>query len=87
MVEDRTYSNTPFLPARRQRHATSRAAFKNAYDNLTADGVDGLHYVQGEHLLGHDREATTDGSHPSDLGMMRMAESLLPVLEPLVGGK
>jgi len=87
MVEDRTYSNTPFIPARRQRHATSRAAFRKAYDNLTADGVNGLHYVEGEYLLGHDREATTDGSHPSDLGMMRMAESLLPVLEPLVGPK
>ena len=87
MVEDRTYSNTPFLPSRRERHTTSRAAFKKAYDNLTADGVKGLHYVEGEYLLGHDREATTDGSHPSDLGMMRMAESLLPVLEPLVGKK
>ena len=87
MVEDRTYSNTPFLPSRRERHTTSRAAFKKAYENLTTDGVKGLHYIEGEHLLGHDREATTDGSHPSDLGMMRMAESLLPVLEPLVGGK
>ena len=87
MVEDRTYSNTPFLSGRRERHTTSRAAFKKAYDKLTADGVKGLHYVEGEHLLGHDREATTDGSHPSDLGMMRMAESLLPVLKPLVGRK
>jgi lysophospholipase L1-like esterase len=87
MVEDRTYSNTPFLPARRQRHTTSRAAFKKAYEALLADGINGLHYVEGEYLLGHDREATTDSSHPSDLGMMRMAESLRPVLEPLVGEK
>jgi lysophospholipase L1-like esterase len=87
MVEDRTYANTPFLPSRRERHTTSRAAFKKACENLVAAGVKGLHYVEGENLLGADGEATTDSSHPSDLGMMRMAESLLPVLEPLVGGK
>jgi lysophospholipase L1-like esterase len=81
LVEDRTYANTPFLPARRQRHATSRAALRAAYERLAADGVEGLHYVEGEHLLGDDSEATTDSSHPSDLGMMRMADALTPVLK------
>ncbi len=31
-------------------------------------------------MLGEDGEGTADGSHPRDLGAMRMAE----VLEPLV---
>ena len=84
LVEDRTYTNTPFFPAKRERHATSRAAFKKAYEELIAEGVEGLRYVEGEHLLGDDGEASTDGSHPSDLGMVRMAEALLPVLAPLV---
>lgn len=84
LVEDRTYTNTPFLPSRRERHRTSRAAFREAYERLVADGVKGLHYLEGENLLGDDGEAATDGSHPSDLGMMRMAESLLPVLRPLI---
>jgi len=43
-----------------------------------------LVYVEGEHLLGDDGEAATDGSHPSDLGMMRMADALEPVLRPLL---
>jgi lysophospholipase L1-like esterase len=84
LIEDRTYTNTPFFPSKRERHNGSRAALKNAYDRLTADGVKGLHYVEGEHLLGTDGEAATDGSHPSDLGMMRMADSLEPILRPLV---
>lgn len=84
LVEDRTYANTPFLPARRERHDGSRAALRGAYERLTASGVKNLHYVEGEHLLGDDYEATTDGSHPSDLGMMRMAEALAPVLKPLL---
>jgi lysophospholipase L1-like esterase len=84
LIEDRTYTNTPFLPSLRKRHDASRAALGNAYDRLVADGVKDLYYVEGEHLLGSDGEAATDGSHPSDLGMMRMADALEPVLRPLV---
>jgi lysophospholipase L1-like esterase len=84
LIEDRTYANTWLLPSRRERHTGSRAALKAAYERLKADGVKGLHYVEGEHLLGDDDEATTDSSHPSDLGMMRMAESLEPVLRPIL---
>jgi len=86
LIEDRTYTNTPFLPSRRARHTASRAALKAAYDRLLSQGVKGLHYVEGEHLLGDDGEAATDGSHPSDLGMMRMADALEPILRPLVAG-
>ena len=84
LIEDRTYTNTPFFPAKRKRHTTSRAALKEAYTRLIADGVKNLHYLEGEHLLGDDGEAATDGSHPSDLGMMRMADALVPVVGPLV---
>jgi lysophospholipase L1-like esterase len=87
LVEDRTYANTPFLPARRKRHDTSRAAYRAAYERLVAGGVKNLHYVEGETLLGDDGEATTDGSHPSDLGMMRMAEALTPVLKTVLEGR
>lgn len=84
LVEDRTYTNTPLLPSRRVRHTTSRAALRGAYERLLEQGVKGLHYVQGEHLLGDDGEAATDGSHPSDLGMQRMADALEPVLRGLL---
>jgi len=87
LIEDRTYTNAWLLPSARQRHAASRAALKAAYEKLKAEGVEGLHYVEGEHLLGDDDEGATDGSHPSDLGMMRMADALEPVLRPILAGK
>jgi hypothetical protein len=34
-----------------------------------------LSYLEGEGLLGGDGEAATDGSHPSDLGMVRYADA------------
>jgi hypothetical protein len=35
-------------------------------------------------LLGSDGEAATDGSHPSDLGMMRYADAYALALQPLL---
>ena len=84
LVEDRTYANAPLVPGHRQRHAASRAALRTAYDRLQAAGVKGLLYVEGEGLLGTDGEATVDASHPTDLGMLRMADALEPILRPLL---
>jgi hypothetical protein len=85
LVEDRTSANAWLRPAQRRNHAASRAALKAAFERLQAAGVAGLVYVEGEHLIGDDGEATVDSSHRNDLGMMRMADALEPVLRPLVG--
>jgi len=87
LVEDRTYANAPLVPAHRQRHAAGRAALRAAYERLQAAGVKGLVYVAGEGLLGSDGEATVDASHPTDLGMLRMADALEPVLRPVLAGR
>ena len=76
LVEDRTYANAWLLPARQQRHRTSREALKEAYRRLVDRGVQRISYLEGEPLLGGDGEATTDGSHPSDLGFVRQAEAM-----------
>jgi len=84
LVEDRTYSAAWLLPSLRRRNETSRSALRKAFDALVAAGVQRLHLVQGGPLLGDDGEATVDGSHPTDLGFVRMADALEPVLKPLV---
>ncbi len=84
LVEDRSFTNAWLLEDRRKRHEGNHAALRAAYANLVAAGVKGLSYVPGEHLLGDDNEGATDGSHPSDLGMMRQADVLEKVLRPLL---
>jgi hypothetical protein len=59
---------------------------KNVYlhdlhDRLLAEGWRGLYYVDGKNLLGHDGEACVDGVHPTDLGMLRMAEIIAPIVK------
>ncbi|MFF2654160.1 SGNH/GDSL hydrolase family protein [Streptomyces sp. NPDC058045] len=80
MVEDRTYANAWLIEAERTRLAGSRAAYRRAYQNLLTSGVKQLTYLKGDDLLGDDDEATTDGSHPNDLGMVRYADAYTRVL-------
>ncbi len=83
LVEDRTYANTPFVPSRQQRHETSRRALRAAYEKLVDDKFEKLGYLAGDSLLGDDRDDTTDGSHPSDLGFYRHADAMEPALRAL----
>ncbi|WP_406699809.1 SGNH/GDSL hydrolase family protein [Singulisphaera sp. Ch08] len=84
LVESRPFADSTFLDAQRQRIEASRAALKAAYQHLFAEGIEGLHYLDGDPLLGDDGEATVDGSHPTDLGFMRMADVFTHAIAPLV---
>jgi lysophospholipase L1-like esterase len=85
LVEDRTYGNAWIRKSSRERHRDSRAALLRAHDNLIESGIRNLHYLRGAELLGDDDEATTDGSHPNDLGFMRQADAFEPVLREALG--
>ncbi|MFT4604216.1 MAG: lysophospholipase L1-like esterase [Rhodothermales bacterium] len=84
LVEDRSFTNAPFFPARVEHHRTSREALKRAHLELLDSGVENLYYLDGEDLLGSDAEAATDGSHPNDLGMMRYADAYEPALRAIL---
>jgi hypothetical protein len=84
LVEDRTYSDAFLVKSKRERNDRSRAEYKAAYERLQQASVKGLHYLEGEQLLGDDNEGTVDSSHPTDLGFVRQAEAFLMVLQPLV---
>lgn len=84
LMEDRTYGNAWIKESARKRHQGSRAGLVRAYDNLVSNGVRNLHYLEGDNLLGDDNEGTTDGSHPNDLGFMRQANVMEPVLRKIL---
>ncbi len=84
LVEDRTYADGFLRVGRAEANRSNRAALQKAYADLLAEGVGGLHYLEGAGLLGSDGEDTVDGSHPTDLGFKRQADALYPVLKKLV---
>ena len=83
LVEDRTATNARFLPGSRQGHRDKRAALRAGFDAL-APGDPHLHYMRGDDFMGDDGEATVDGSHPTDLGFLRQARCMLPLLEQIL---
>jgi lysophospholipase L1-like esterase len=86
LAEDRTYSDAFLKKDRAVRNSTSRAALKKIYLELQPRDPN-LHYLAGENQLGADGEDTVDGSHPTDLGFLRMADEFSKVLGPLVNEK
>jgi hypothetical protein len=87
LVEDRNYTDAFLVSGRRERNEQNHAALRAVFQKLTSTGMEHLHYLPGEHLLGDDGEAAVDGSHPTDLGFLRQAEAFQKVLAPLLRQK
>ena len=84
LVEDRSYSNAFLVKSAQDRNQQNRQALQAAYQKLTAAGVKQLYYLPGDQLLGKDNLGTVDGSHPTDLGFMRMANVFEPLLRKIL---
>ena len=84
LLDERRRDGFSLSPALAERHLAQARSLRRAYDNLVAAGVKNLHFRGGDDLTGSDEEGTVDGSHPTDLGMMRYADALEPVLRQLL---
>jgi hypothetical protein len=87
VVEERRNTHAWILPIRNQHHTDNHAALRECFEQLKAAGVKGLYYVSGDDLLGHDAEGATDGSHPNDLGFVRQADVMEPVIRTALKGR
>jgi hypothetical protein len=84
LVENIVYQQSWFLAASAKSFKNKNDALRAAYRRLARAGVKNLHYIPADHLLGEDGEATVDGTHPTDLGFLRMAEAIEPVLRRIL---
>jgi hypothetical protein len=80
LVEDRRFTNDWITPAKKKFHDENHAALREAYTTLQKEGVKNLYYIPGDALYGTDTEGATDASHASDLGFMRQADVMEPIL-------
>ncbi|MGH8021226.1 MAG: SGNH/GDSL hydrolase family protein [Opitutaceae bacterium] len=85
LVEDRRFTNEWITPAKKKFHDDNHAALRAAFETLQKQGVQHLHYIAGDALYGTDTEGATDASHASDLGFMRQADVMEPVLRTALG--
>ncbi len=87
LVENIAYQGSPYLPGRYGAYTSKNAALRQAYQKMIEIGIKGVLYLPCENLLGHDEEATVDGTHPTDLGFMRMADATEPILRQALRGQ
>jgi lysophospholipase L1-like esterase len=87
MIENVHYQSEWFNEPLRTMVAEKNAALHTALASMEAEGIGGVTLVPSAGLLGDDTEPTVDGIHQTDLGFLRMAESLEPVLVGLLEGR
>ncbi len=78
-VEDPDFPHKRFDHHARHQVDSHNAMMKERYEKLAAK-YPNLHYLPADLLMGTDHEATVDGLHFTDLGFLRFAD----VMEPLV---
>ncbi len=83
LVENYYYVNGLGDP-KKSEDEKKRAELRHAFRTLKESGLGQIYYKKGDGMIGDDYEGTVDGVHPNDLGMMRMADALQPVIKKLV---
>jgi len=80
LVENVAYPDGDYVESRRERYTQANAHLRELHRRLVKAGDKRLLYVSAADLLGTDTEGTVDGTHPTDLGFMRMADAIEPTL-------
>lgn len=83
------YARERFMPALLHKRLLMKKIEMETVDLFRRQGDGNLHFFDGEASLGTDmyNECTVDGSHPTDLGFLRMADTLTPVFQELLKGE
>ena len=79
-VENPNYPHLLFDKQRAADVQARNASMKAVYEKLKKAGEKKIYYIKGDKMLGLDSEATVDGTHFTDLGMVRYTEYVLPTL-------
>lgn len=80
------YPTTQLVPARRQRVEASNAVLHRILQQRIAAGDRHISIIPACDLTTDGGATTVDGTHPTDLGFLRMAEAMEVYLQQLVEG-
>ncbi len=85
LVEDRGLPNGWIIPVGAENLSQNHLALRECFEALQKEEVHALHYLRGAELYGVDGEGSTDNVHANDLGFLRMADVMEPVLRDILG--
>ena len=84
LVEHVPFQNQALMHHNRDRVAQMNRDLREIFESRAGAGDANLHYIPNDTLWGDDTEATVDAIHATDLGFLRMAEAMEPVLSRLL---
>lgn len=79
-IEDVIFPHSAFDNKIREEVLQKNKAQKRLFTRLKKSGEKKIYYIGAEGMIGDDGEATVDGIHFTDLGMMRYVDHVLPVI-------
>jgi len=85
LVEDRGLPNGWIIPVGAENLSQSQLALRECFEVLQHEQVPAVHFLRGAELFGIDGEGSTDNVHANDLGFLRMADVMEPVLRDILG--
>lgn len=70
----------------KEENIKRREIIRRTYENALASGDKNVYFIDGESFFGDSERSlcTIEGCHPTDLGFMRMAEKVYPVLKSIL---
>lgn len=87
IVESPMYAHAMFDTKAHDVIVRKNEAQERLYKKLKKAGEKKLYYVDSKGMIGDDMEATVDGTHFTDLGMMRYAKHIFPTMKKALGRK
>ncbi|MDR1680413.1 MAG: SGNH/GDSL hydrolase family protein [Prevotellaceae bacterium] len=81
-IEDPPFPKGQYNPPIRREVAAKNAALRTVFDRLNKAPDANIGLIPSDAMIGFDNEATVDGIHFTDLGFMRYADYLYPILKP-----
>ncbi len=82
-VEDPNFPHKRFDVKIREQVDRRNGMMKERYEKLAAK-YPNLYYLPADDLMGHDNEANVDAIHYTDLGFMRVADCMEPVIRKIL---
>jgi lysophospholipase L1-like esterase len=83
-VEDPIFTHTRFDQRIAKEVKDKNETIGHVYEALKAKGEKNIYFLSSKDMIGQDGEATVDGIHFTDLGFMRYADLLYPIIKDLI---
>ena len=84
LLEDPIFTHSHFNQPIAKEISRKNETINRLYVELIEKGDKNIYFISSKDMIGDDNEATVDGIHFTDLGMMRYAELVYPVIKQCI---